>query len=106
MKLEIPELSLVVLVGTTGSGKSTLARTHFRPTEVLSSDTFRALVADDENDQSATEDAFDALHYVAGKRLGGGRLRLTAATNPPPGGGRPCLPPPRRYHVLPVAIVL
>ena len=44
---------------------------HFAPTEVLSSDFFRGLVADDENDQSATADAFDALHYIAGKRLRG-----------------------------------
>ena len=35
MKLAIPELSLVVLVGASGSGKSTFARTHFKPTEVL-----------------------------------------------------------------------
>ena len=53
-ELAIPELSLVVLVGVTGSGKSTFARAHFRPTEVISSDFCRGLVADDENDQSAT----------------------------------------------------
>jgi protein phosphatase len=106
VKLEIPELSLVVLVGTTGSGKSTLARTHFRPTEVLSSDTFRGLVADDENDQSATEDAFDALHYVAGKRLAAGRLTVIDATNVQPEARRPLIALARRYHALPVAIVL
>lgn len=38
MKITIPELSLVALIGPTGSGKSTFARKHFRPTEVLSSD--------------------------------------------------------------------
>jgi ABC-type dipeptide/oligopeptide/nickel transport system ATPase component len=54
MKINLPELSLVVLVGTTGSGKSTFARAHFLPTEIMSSDFFRGLVADDENDQSAT----------------------------------------------------
>ena len=53
MKLTIPDMSLVVLVGASGSGKSTFARTHFAPTQVLSSDYFRGLVADDENDQSA-----------------------------------------------------
>ena len=74
MKLTVPELSLVVLVGASGSGKSTFARTHFAPTEVLSSDFCRGLVADDENDQSATADAFDvaALHRGAsGSRPGG-----------------------------------
>src|SRR5467141_2412300 len=38
MKLTIPELSFVVLIGVSGSGKSTFARKHFRPTEILSSD--------------------------------------------------------------------
>jgi 3' terminal RNA ribose 2'-O-methyltransferase Hen1 len=33
MKLTIPDMSLVVLVGASGSGKSTFARTHFVPTQ-------------------------------------------------------------------------
>ena len=44
MKITIPELSLVLLIGPSGSGKSTFARTHFKPTEVLSSDFCRGLV--------------------------------------------------------------
>jgi len=43
-------MGLVVLVGVSGSGKSTFARTHFKPTEVVSSDFCRGLVADDETD--------------------------------------------------------
>ena len=70
MELTLPELSLVLLVGITGSGKSTFARAHFKPTEVISSDFCRGLVADDENDQSATPAAFDLLKYIVGKRLG------------------------------------
>ena len=69
MTFTIPELSLVVLIGPSGCGKSTFARQHFKPTEVLSSDSFRALVSDDENEQSATDDAFAALHFVAARRL-------------------------------------
>lgn len=41
MKLTIPDLSFVVLIGMSGSGKSTFARKHFKPTEVLSSDASR-----------------------------------------------------------------
>ena len=52
--LSIPDFSLVVLIGPSGSGKSTFARRCFRPTEVVSSDACRALVADDETDQAAT----------------------------------------------------
>lgn len=67
--LPVTDLSLVVLIGASGSGKSTFARRHFKPTEIISSDFCRGLVADDENDQSASGDAFDVLHYIAGKRL-------------------------------------
>ena len=59
--LKIPELALVLLVGTSGSGKSTFASRHFKPTEVISSDACRALVSDDLNNLSATKDAFDVL---------------------------------------------
>ena len=69
-ELSIPELSLVLLVGVTGSGKSTFARAHFKPTEVISSDFCRGLVADDQNDQSATPAAFEVLRFIVGQRLG------------------------------------
>ncbi|HKD94863.1 MAG TPA: polynucleotide kinase-phosphatase [Gaiellaceae bacterium] len=103
--LEIPELSLVVLVGSSGSGKSTFARNHFLPTEVVSSDFCRGLVSDDENNQDATNDAFDLLHYIAGKRLERGRLTVVDATNVQVGARKPLVALARRYHVLPVAIV-
>jgi protein phosphatase len=106
MKINLPELSLVVLVGTTGSGKSTFASTHFKPTEIMSSDFFRGLVSDDENDQSATGDAFDTLHFVAGKRLAAGRLTVIDATNVQQDARKPLVALARKYHVLPVAIVL
>lgn len=76
MKLSLPELSLVVLVGPSGSGKSTFAAKHFKPTEVLSSDACRGLVSDDENDQSATRDAFEILHFIAGRRLENRKLTV------------------------------
>jgi protein phosphatase len=105
MTIPIPELSLVVLVGPSGSGKSTFARRHFRPTEVLSSDHFRAVISDDENDQSVTPDAFELLHLTAAKRLALGRLTVIDATNVLPDARKECMALARRYHVLPVAIV-
>jgi protein phosphatase len=103
--LEIPTLSLVVLIGVSGSGKSTFARTHFLPTEVVSSDTCRGLVSDDENAQDATDDAFDLLHAIAGTRLRRGRLTVVDATNVQREARRPLVELARRYHVLPVAVV-
>ena len=104
--LEIPELALVVLVGASGSGKSTLARTHFLPTEVLSSDFFRGLVSDDENDQSCTPDAFDALYYLLEKRLARGRLTVVDATNVRAEDRKKLVAHARKYHCFAVAIVV
>jgi protein phosphatase len=105
-ELAIPDMALVVLVGASGSGKSTFAARHFKPTQVLSSDFCRGLVADDENDQSATPDAFDVLHYVAGKRLAAGRLTVVDATNVQRDARAPLVALAREHNVLPVAIVL
>ncbi len=77
----IPKWCVVLLVGPSGAGKSTFAKQHFNSTEVLSSDHFRSLVSDDENDQSATQDAFDLLYLVAQKRLLRKKLCLIDATN-------------------------
>ena len=102
----IPELSLVVLVGVSGSGKSTFARQHFGRFEVISSDFCRGLVADDENDQAATRDAFDVLSYIAGKRLAAGRLTVIDATNVQADARKPLIALARAHDVLPVAFVL
>jgi protein phosphatase len=104
--LKIPELSLIVLVGASGSGKSTFARNNFGPFEVISSDFCRGLVSNDENDQSSTKAAFEALHYIAGKRLERGLLTVVDATNVQSEARKPLVELARRYHVLPVAIVL
>ena len=76
MKIIVPELSLVVLIGPSGSGKSTFARKHFKPTELLSSDFCRGMVSDDENNQAATPEAFEVLHFIARKRLSAGKLTV------------------------------
>ncbi len=105
MSLPLPDLALVVLVGPTGSGKSTFARRHFKPTEVLTSDFCRALVSDDENDQSATADAFAVLHFIAGRRLARGLLTVVDATNVQPEARKPLIELARAHYVQPVAIV-
>lgn len=105
MRIELPNFCLVALVGATSSGKSTFAARHFKPTEVLSSDFFRGLVADDENDQGASAAAFDALYYVAKKRLEAGRLTVIDATHVQAGARRQALDLARAQNCHAVAIV-
>ncbi|MBF1991738.1 polynucleotide kinase-phosphatase [Fischerella thermalis] len=106
MKLTIPELSLVVLIGASGAGKSTFARRFFQPFEVLSSDFCRGLVSDDENNQFATKDAFDVLHFITTKRLAAGKLTVIDATNVQPEDRKIFVQLARKYHFFPVAIAL
>jgi len=106
MRIEIPELAVVALIGVSGSGKSTFAKSHFKPTEILSSDYFRALVSDDENNQKATPQAFDALHYIANKRLELGHMTVIDATNVQKEARESVLKLAKGQNCLAVAIVL
>jgi protein phosphatase len=105
MKLTIPELAVVALVGASGSGKSSFARKHFRPTEILSSDFCRGLVSDDENSQAATNGAFEVLYFIASKRLTAGKLVVIDATNVQAEARKSIITLARQYHCIPVAIV-
>jgi len=79
--ISLPDDAMVMLIGPSGSGKSTFAASHFLPTEVLSSDAMRALVADDPHDQGATDAAFELLHAALTLRLARRRLTVVDATN-------------------------
>ena len=81
MRIELPEFSLILLVGPGSAGKTTFAGKHFLPTQILSSDLFRGMVCDDENEQSVTKDAFELLYHTAEKRLEHRRTTVIDATN-------------------------
>lgn len=105
-KISIPDFALIVLVGSTGSGKSSFARKHFLETEIVSSDHCRALVSDDETNLAATGDAFDLLNYTASIRL---KRRLTTvidATSVRREDRAKLVQLARKYHALPIALVL
>ena len=104
--LEIPDFALVVLIGSTGSGKSSFAAKHFLPTEVVSSDYARALVSDDETDQSVTADAFELVRAIVEKRLKHRKLTVIDATNVRAADRKGWVELARRWHALPVAIVI
>ena len=105
MNLVIPEPSLVVLIGASGSGKSTFAKKHFQPTEIVSSDYCRALISDDENDQSVTPEAFELLHLIVSRRLRKRRLTVVDATSVQTRSRRTLLALARRYAFPAVAVV-
>lgn len=104
--IEIPSGSLVLLVGCTGSGKSTFALRHFKPTQVISSDTCRGMVSDDPNNQCATDDAFELVDTIARMRLGRRRTTVVDATNLKREDRRELLEIARELGVPAVAIVL
>jgi len=104
--IEIPELCVVALVGVSSSGKSTFSKTHFKPTEVLSSDYFRALISDDENNQEVTQQAFESLYFIAKKRLELGLLTVIDATNVQKFARAQILRLAKEHDCLSVAIVL
>jgi len=104
--IKLPDFALVLLIGASGSGKSSFGRAHFKPTEVISSDTCRGWVADDENDQTATGAAFEVLHYIAEKRLAARRLTVIDATNVRAEDRRSLVALAKKHYAQCVAIVL
>ncbi|WP_131101944.1 polynucleotide kinase-phosphatase [Streptomonospora litoralis] len=99
-------MGLVVLIGVSGSGKSTFAAHNFRPTQVISSDSCRGLVSDDENDQAATGDAFELLHHIVGTRLRRGLLTVVDATNVQQRARAELVRIAKNHDVIPTAVVL
>lgn len=106
MQIEIPEFALVVLVGPSSAGKTTFARRHFKHTQILSSDMFRGIVCDDENDQNASKEAFELLYHAAGKRLVHRRTTIIDATNLQRNDRRKIIELAKAQNVHPVAIAL
>lgn len=106
MRIEIPEFALVAMIGATSSGKTTFAHKHFKDTEVLSSDYFRAMVSDDENDQTASADAFELLYHAAEKRLQRMKTTVIDATNLQQSARQQVIDLAHRQNVHSVAVVL
>ena len=104
-RIEIPDPTLVVLVGAAGSGKSTFAARWFEPSEILSSDAFREILTSDPSDQRATKTAFSIIHREVTKRLAAKRTVIVDATNVEPSARRQLIARARFANVPAIAIV-
>ena len=100
-----PRSAVIVLIGASGAGKSTFARRHFGAYEIVSSDQCRAMVSDDENNQAATDDAFELLYCIVERRLHRHRLCVIDATNVKAKDRRGLVEIARKYQVPAIAIV-
>jgi protein phosphatase len=106
MTITVPTPSLVLLIGASGSGKSSFARKHFLPTEIVSSEYCRALVSENEDDQTATGLAFELVHFIARKRLELGKLTVIDGTNVQSEARRSLIRLAREYYIQVIGIVL
>lgn len=104
--LNVPEFGLILLIGASGAGKSTFARKHFKPTEIISSDWARGLVADDENSLEATTDAFELVNTLIDIRLRRRLLTVIDATNVHREDRAKLTAIAKRWDALLIAIVL
>jgi len=80
-KLSFASNALIVLCGPAGSGKSSFAKKFFHPTQIVSSDECRNLIADDPGNQRVSPDAFDLMHAIIAARLKYNRLTVADATH-------------------------
>lgn len=106
MQIQVPEFSLVFMIGPSGSGKSTFAAKHFHPTEIVSSDHYRAVAADDPNSRKASQDAFNLVHQIADTRLKNRRLTVVDATNLQAQHRKPLIDIARRHDCPVTAVVM
>jgi protein phosphatase len=104
--IAVPSPGLVVLVGPAASGKSTLCERSFQPTQIVSSDACRALVADDPADQRVTHAAFELAHAIVEERLRHRRLAVLDATSLEETARGALLTLAARHHLPAVAIAL
>ena len=66
----LPDPAVVVLAGAAGSGKSTWAAERYRTSEIVSSDSLRAVVGSGPADLDASIDAFRLLDTIVNARVG------------------------------------
>lgn len=104
--LEIPDPSLVVLVGPAAAGKTTFALRHFYPEEVVSTDRCRLMLTATENfDEETNQRVFDLFHELIEQRLCAGKLAVADSTALLPIARRNLLACAAKYDIPVVALL-
>ena len=106
MITNVPDPSLILMIGVAGSGKSTFAKRHFKETQVLSSDFFRGMISDDPGNQTVNSETFAILERLARVRLSRGLLTVIDATNLQKSSRDNFIRLGKKFHIPRVAILL
>ncbi len=104
--LIVPYRTLLVLCGPAGCGKSTFAQQivtrnkhrDFQNTMIVSSDTCRAMISDNEANQQVNRDTFDLFYYIIGKRMYQNRFTIADSTALQPDARQRLLDLAERHH--------
>jgi protein phosphatase len=105
MKVTVPKLSLVVLIGSSQSEQSLFAKKHFHPDEVISEEVLSG-VPNERNQQNLSQAAFDSIQAAAAELLALGQLAVVVAANSNPVTRSTLLQLAKQYHCHSVAIAL
>jgi len=103
---EIPDFSLIVLIGPTGLAKSTFATRWFRPAEVVSSNDGAGAVSESDGRQPVSTNASDAVHDTVEKRLRDRQLTVIDVANLSASERKQWIEIAHRWHAPAVAIVV
>lgn len=77
----IDQRQLIALAGGAGAGKSTFAARRFLPTQIVSSDRCRAMLADDEDVRGLGEGVFELMDTIVRLRMELGKVVVTDFVN-------------------------
>jgi protein phosphatase len=78
--ISLPTQALVLLCGPADSGKSTFAARYFTLTQIVSSDTCRAMICDSTKNFRVNRQTFDLFHYIIQARLALGHFTIAEST--------------------------
>ena len=105
MLIQVPEFSLVVLIGCSGSGKSTFAAQHFPEETIVSIESCRKMISARDLDPLASHDASQLMQTIVSLRLKRRLPTVADAWHLTAEARRPLIELARRYHTRLVAIL-